>query len=130
MVDHVRDRNIRPFDILLQDVRVFGRLRRAYRGPRQGAPACDEPVPQVLPMAGHSSAQSPTHQAQRAVPHRFRVLTGVSHHQGTRHPAATQEGQPQRAEQDAWQDDHGSGQNRHPGRGHGTPAVVGQRSIA
>lgn len=78
-------------------------------------------------MAGHPSAQSPADQTQRAVPHRVRVLAGVPHHAGARHPAAAQEGQPPGAEQDARQDDHGGGQDRDaPGHGgHGAQTAAG-----
>lgn len=83
-------------------------------------------------MAGHPAAQGPADQAERAVPHRVRVLAGVPHHAGARHPAAAQEGQPPGAEQDARQDDHGGGQGgRAPGRGgHRAQAAAGQRRVA
>lgn len=116
---------------VFQDVRVSGRLRRAHRGARQSAPARDEPLPQVLPVAGHPPAQGPADQAQRAVPHRVRVLAGVPHHPGARHPAAAQEGQSPGAKQDARQDDHGGGrQNGRRGRGRGAQAAAGQGTVA
>jgi len=86
-------------------------------------------------VAGHSAAQSPADQAQRAVPHRFRVLAGVPHHQGARHPAAAQEGQSPGTEQDAGQDDHGGRQEQRGGqparrRRHGAQAAAGQGRFA
>lgn len=117
---------------VVQDVGVLGRLRRTDRRTRQSPQARHEPIQQVLSVVGDPPAQGTTDQTQRAVPHRVRVLFGVPHHTRAGHPAATQEGLPPGAEQDAGQDDHGS--RKEAGRprccGLGAQAAIGQRPVA